>query len=76
MPSFTNPESMNLYFNIDYQTVFGEELVLNIVTNNGQGRMPNNAISHAYHRRIALELLYKQVARRLPKRSGVLLLRG
>jgi len=25
---------MNLYFNIDYQTVFGEELVLNIVTNN------------------------------------------
>ena len=28
---------MNLYFNIDYQTVFGEELVLNIVTNNGKG---------------------------------------
>ena len=28
---------MNLYFNIDYQTVFGEELVLNIVTNNDKG---------------------------------------
>ena len=28
---------MNLYFNIDYQTIFGEELVLNIVTNNNNG---------------------------------------
>ena len=37
--------------------------------------MPNNAISHEYDRRIALELLYKQVARRLSKRRGVLLLR-
>ncbi len=38
--------------------------------------MPNNAIPHEHRRRIALDLLYKQVARRLPKRRAVLLLCG
>ena len=28
---------MNLYFNIDYQTVFGEELVLNIISSDHEG---------------------------------------